>query len=491
MKSRKETGLNEGWNAVALCTAAEAARVAGGRLVRGTGREEIMRVVTDSRAVRSGDLFVAIPGVRVDGHRFVAEAFHRGAVAALASQRVEAGAGEAGAVILADDTVLALGRLGAWRRERFEGTVVAVTGSVGKTTTKEMVAAVLSTRFNVLKSPGNYNTEIGLPLALLDLSPAHQAAVLEMAMRGPGQIRYLARLSRPQVGVVTVIGETHVELLGSVENIARAKAELVEELPPDGLAVLNADDPWQRGMAESTRARVVWYGLGPGAQVTAEGIEPRGAAGVSFVLRAPALAAGEAVIRLPLPGRHHVTDALAAAAVGLALGLTVDEVRQGLEGVEPAAMRSRILSLGGLTVIDDTYNASPTSVKAALSSLREVAATRRVAVLGDMLELGDHAGAGHRDVGRVAAAARVDILVTVGDLAREIGAGAADGGLAAGRVHHCASTGEAVEWLRRVLRPGDTVLVKGSRGMRMEEVVRGLYRWIDPADPGAAGDDGR
>lgn len=452
-------------------------------------------MVTDSRAVRPGDLFVAIPGARVDGHRFVVEAFRRGAVAALVSRPVEtdagAGAAEAGAVILADDTVLALGRLGAWRRDRFAGTVVAVTGSVGKTTTKEMVAAVLGTRLKALKSPGNYNTDVGLPLTLLDLSPAHQAVALEMGMRGPGEIRYLARLARPQVGVVTLIGETHVELLGSVENIARAKGELVEELPPDGVAILNADDPWQRGMAADTRARVVWYGLGEGAQVTAADIEPRGAAGVSFTLRAPGLAEGEAAVRLPLPGRHHVADALAAAAVGLVLGLTLEEVRRGLERVEPAAMRSLILPLGGFTVIDDTYNASPASMKAALASLREVATGRRVAVLGDMLELGGHAGAGHREVGRAVAAAEVDVLVTVGERAREIGAGATEAGLPGGHAHHCDGTGEAVERLRGLLHPGDTVLVKGSRGMRMEEVVQALRRWIDTAGPGAAGDDGR
>lgn len=479
-----------------LFTAAEAAGAVGGRLLGGSGGEGIRRVVVDSRAAGPGDLFVAVPGRRVDGHAFVGEALARGAVAALVS-RVPSGEAPAGpdpppaALILVDDTVAALGRLAAWHRARFAVDVVGVTGSVGKTTTKEMTAAALATRLRVLRSPGNLNTEIGLPLALLELRPEHQAAVLEMAMRGPGQIRYLARLARPRVGVLTVIGETHAELLGSVEAVALAKRELIEELPPEGWAVLNADDPRQRPMAAATRARVVWYGLGSEAQVRAEDPVPCGT-GVRFRLRAPELAEGEAVVTLPMPGRHHVSDALAAAATGLVLGLDLGEIARGLARVTLPEMRSRILALGGLTVIDDTYNASPASVKAALETLDQVASGRRVAVLGDMLELGTYALAGHREVGQ--AAARVDLLLTVGTHARHIREAAVAAGLAPERALHCADRAEALAILQRLLRPGDTVLVKGSRALRLEAVVSGLAAWAAGArsgvEAGAAGAGG-
>lgn len=478
-----------------LFTAAEAAAAAGGRLWRGSGREEIRRAVVDSREVRAGDLFVAVPGARADGHDYVGQAFARGAAAALVSRPPAEGAapaGEAGtpegdpgapdgsgpgggALILVDDTVAALGRLAAHHRRRFPVEVVGVTGSVGKTTTKEMIAAVLARRFRVLKSPGNYNTEIGLPLTLLGLRPEHQVAVLEMGMRGEGQIRYLAGIAAPRLGVLTVIAETHVELLGSVEAVARAKRELIEALPADGVAVLNADDPRQRRMPEATAARVLWYGLGEGAQVTAVDVRPRGPAGTAFRLRAPGFA--EVPVTLPLPGRHHVLDALAAAAAGLALGVPPEEAAGGLESLSLPDKRSRLLLSGGLTLIDDTYNASPASMKAALATLEEVAGGRRVAVLGDMLELGERAEAGHREVGRAAAAAGVDLLVTVGDLSRHVREGALEAGLPAERARHYAGRAAAAAWLCKALRPGDTVLVKGSRGMRMEEVVEALAAW--------------
>ncbi len=468
-----------------LFTAAEAAAASGGRLVRGTGGEEIARVVVDSRAAGPGDLFVAVPGERVDGHAFVGEALARGAVAALVSRLPEAAGPPPGALILVDDTVAALGRLAAYHRERFAVEVVGVTGSVGKTTTKELAAAVLGQRYRVLRSPGNYNTEIGLPLALLDLRPGHQVAVLEMGMRGPGQIRYLARLARPRAGILTLIAETHAELLGSVEAVARAKRELVEELPPGGVAVLNADDPRQRPMAAATRARVIWYGLGGGADVTAADLVPRGS-GVRFTLRAPRLAAGEAPVDLPLPGRHHVADALAAAAVGLAFGLGLEEIARGLASASLPEMRSRIVEAGSLKLIDDTYNASPASVKAALETLAQVAPGRRVAVLGDMLELGDYSLEGHREVGR--AAAQVDLLVTVGTRARHARDAAVEAGLPPERALHCADRDEALERLKGLLRPGDTVLVKGSRAMRMEEIVSGLQAWAAGAGRAGEGD---
>lgn len=466
-----------------LYSVAEAARACGGTLPRGPGGRPITGVATDSRALHEGDLFVAIRGRLVDGHRFVGDAFAAGAAAALVSSPVS---GTDDPLILVDDTVAALGRLARFHRDRFpRATVIGITGSVGKTTTKEMVASVLAVRFPVLKSPGNYNTEIGLPLTLLEMREEHRVVILEMAMRGPGQIRHLARLARPRVGVITYITETHTELLGSVENIALAKRELIEALPADGIAVLNADDPRQREMAGVTPARIVWYGLGADSQVTASSQVPRGSDGVTFLLEAPGLANETALVDLPLPGRHHVADALAAAAVGLSLGLTPAEVARGLAAFEPVEMRSRIVRFGSVTVIDDTYNASPASMRAALNVLEEVASGRRVAVLGDMLELGEGAADAHRAVGRDAAG--LDQLVTVGSLARHFGEGAAAGGLDVDRIRHWEEAGRAAADLTEMLEPGDTVLVKGSRGMHMEVVVEGLRRWAGEAAPAGGG----
>lgn len=454
---------------------AEAAELADGQLLcpAGEGGRLLAGVGCDSRAVQPGDLFVAIPGRRVDGHDFVGQAVARGAAAAMVSRLP---VGLAPALILVEDTVAALGRLAAGWRRRLDPTVVAVTGSVGKTTTKDLTAAVLGRRFPVLRSEGNLNTEVGVPLTLLRLEERHRVAVLEMAMRGEGQIAYLAALARPRVGVLTVVGEAHIELLGSREAIARAKGELLEALPPGGLAVLNADDPWQRRLAARTRARVVWYGLGPGAGVRAADLEERGVAGVSFTL----LAGDEPPVRvrLPWPGRHHVADALAAAAVGVSLGVPAAEAAAALEGARLSGMRWEVTRAGGITVVDDSYNASPASMLAALEALSR-AGGRRVAVLGDMLELGSSAEEGHRRVGRAAAAA-CDLLVAVGDLAAVLAEEAVAAGLPRDRVHRCPTAAEAAELVQTLVEPGDVVLCKGSRAMELDRVAAALRRAAAP-----------
>jgi UDP-N-acetylmuramoyl-tripeptide--D-alanyl-D-alanine ligase len=455
-------------------TAAEAAAACGGRLVAGPPDAVFTGAASDSRKVKGGDLFVAIPGERVDGHAYVAEAVARGATGALVQRPVEGPPGAA--VIVVEEAVAALGKLAAAYRQRFRLPVVGVTGSVGKTTTKDLVAGVLERRFDTLATEGNLNTEVGLPLTVLELERHHQAAVFELAMRGIGEIAYLSGIAKPSVGLVTNIGLTHLELLGSVENIARAKAELIEALPPDGLAVLNGDDPRCREVAHRSAAPVVYYGRGTDCQVRAVDFQTRGEEGVRVTVALAGDDPGRVhEVTVPIPGLHTVGNALAAIAVGRSLGMTMPEIAAGLAEPRRTAMRLEVHHEGGVTIIDDTYNAGPASTRAALEILRELSVGgRSLAVLGTMLELGSAAEAGHEEVGLAAREAGVDHLVTVGDLGAIIGRAAVTAGLDPARVTTCGDNRAAAAAAMAVLRPGDTVLVKGSRGMKMEEIVAAL-----------------
>ncbi|MBE3590303.1 MAG: UDP-N-acetylmuramoyl-tripeptide--D-alanyl-D-alanine ligase [Firmicutes bacterium] len=450
----------------------ELAAATGGRLVGAGAAAEALRfrhVAIDSRAVEPGGCFVALRGARADGHEFLPAVRAAGAAVALVERIPEGAPGDLPYVVV-PDTVAALGRFAAWHRRRHRLRVVGVTGSVGKTTCKDMAAAVLARRYRTFKSPGNLNSETGLPLALLQLDASHEAAVLEMAMRGPGQIAYLSSLAEPEVGVITRIGESHLELLGTVERIAQAKFELVRSLPPGGRAVLNADDPWQRRLAAELEVPVTWYGRGGTAEVRAVDVVPLGTQGTRFRLVTPA---GEAAVRLPQPGPHLVQNALAAAAVGHVLGVGPEEAAEGLGSYEPSGMRMAVLRLGGITVLDDSYNASPTSTRAALRTLVEVAGEeRRLAVLGDMLELGPEAPRLHEELG--AECAGLDGLVTVGGLARHIGEGALRAGLPPERWTHAPDVEAAALCVTAMARRGDVVLVKASRGLRFERLVERL-----------------
>ncbi|MBI4300832.1 MAG: UDP-N-acetylmuramoyl-tripeptide--D-alanyl-D-alanine ligase [Chloroflexi bacterium] len=425
-------------------------------------------VVIDTRRMKPGDLFVALKGGRGDGHDYLGAALAAGAGAALA-ERVPDGLTCAAPVFVVSDSLRALQALAAYWRDRHPARVIGVTGSVGKTSAKDLIADLLATRYTVLRNEGNLNNEIGLPLTLLKLSEKHDRAIVEMGMYDLGEIATLCVIARPSIGVVTNIGPSHLERLGSLERIAQAKGELVEALPADGWAVLNGDDERVLALAGRTRAHVIFYGLGTDNDVRAEDIESLGLGGVRFTLRSEGLAVS---VEMAVPGRHNVYGALAAAAVARIEGLSLEEIGAGLRGIKGQAHLMVLAGVNGSTIIDDTYNASPVSAKAALDLLAELPG-RKIAVLGDMLELGSYAEEGHRDVGRRAAQV-ADMLVAVGELGRIIGEEAASGGLV--KVIFAGTNEEASEWLLSALELGDKVLVKGSRGVRMEQIVDRIKR---------------
>ncbi len=445
------------------------------------GNTKIAGVVIDSRKATAGSLFVALKGERRDGHEFIEDAVKNGARAILCNEQwpgppksvdVEPGKQppalpqDVVACFRTEDTLYALQELaGHWRR-KFRVRVIGITGSVGKTSTKELVASVTSQRFSTLKSEGNYNNEIGLPLTLLKLQPHHQVAVLEMGMYAIGEIARLAEISRPEIGVVTNVGPVHLERLGTIERIAQAKAELVQALPPEGVAILNADDPLVNAMAGKTQARVFRYGMTPESDLWAEEVESLGMDGIRFWLH---YGDERLNVHLPLLGTHSVHTALRATAVGLVLGMPWEEILRGLQG-EDAQLRLLVTpGMNGSMVLDDTYNASPDSTIADLNLLADMEG-RKIAVLGDMLELGSYEEKGHQLVGRRAADV-VSKLITVGPRAAIIGQEALACGMDGKDVYMVESNEEAVEILRKILKPGDYVLVKGSRSMRMEEIV--------------------
>jgi UDP-N-acetylmuramoyl-tripeptide--D-alanyl-D-alanine ligase len=453
--------------------------------------------VTDSREVEPGALFVALSGERTDGHNFLADVIDGGAAAALvnrkaAEQRRERLAQSArpwaivdpasGAelatlapdtclLIAVDDPLMALQRLAVYHRRKLAPTVVGITGSVGKTSTKEVTAAVLSRRFRTLKSKRSFNSEATLPTSLLRLTPDHDVAVLEMGMWAPGEIRFLANLARPQIGIVTNVGPSHLERMGSIDAISNAKAELPESLPSEGYAILNADDPRVLAMAARTQAQVITYGLTPEADIWADEVVSHGLEGISLRIHQ----GNESVMmRLPLIGRHSAHLALAATAAGRALGMGWDEIITGLQSDQSQLRLFTVPSINDALLIDDTYNAAPISTLAALNLLDDLGG-RKIAVLGDMLELGAVEEEGHRKVGARAAEV-VDLLVTVGPRARWIAAEALAAGLDAQCVIALDSNEAAIRTLAPVLQIGDYVLVKGSRGVAMEQIVAALQR---------------
>ncbi|SIS97023.1 UDP-N-acetylmuramoyl-tripeptide--D-alanyl-D-alanine ligase [Alicyclobacillus vulcanalis] len=424
---------------------------------------QVTGVAIDHRLTQPGHAFVAFVGQRVDGHDFVDEAFRRGASVAVVTHDVKTNLGPCVRVPNALEAVQALAR---WERRQFGGPVVGITGSNGKTTTKEMVAAVLGALGPCVYTSANQNNELGLPLTILQRNASHRAMILEMGMRGLGQIAQLCDIARPNFGVITHIGYNHIELLGSQENIALAKTELIASLPSDGTAVLNGDDPWLRRMRHRTLARVVWYGMSDACEVRADAVQ-WSSEGMTFRVHTPC---GSAAMRIRLLGVHNVMNALAAIAVGQTLGLSLEDIQAGLSHVEAQRGRLRLVQGPDVTVIDDAYNASPSSVAASLDVLSRIAAPeRRVAILGDMLELGEFTREAHREAGRRAAEAGVDRLLCVGPWAAEIAASAKEAGVK--RVYHYRELEECLQSVKSHLQPGDVVLVKASRAMQLDRAV--------------------
>ena len=452
-------------------TADDLVRLTGGRLLARSERP-IRGAAVDSRLVAPGQVFVALPGERTDGHAYLDHAITRGAAALVVARPIPdpSALGDV-TVIRVADPLSALGAIAAGWRGRFEPLVVGVTGSIAKTSTKEAVAAVLSRRFRTLRNEGNQNNEVGLPLTLMRLGPEHQAAVLEMGMYTGGEIADLARLAQPSIGVVTAVQPVHLSRIGSIEAIEAAKGELLEALPADGAAILNADDQIVRRMGSRSAARSISYGFAADADIGADAVESAGTAGMRFTLRTDA---GSRPVTIPTLGRLSVHNALAGAAVGRAAGLSVDEITDGLAAGWSAPHRVQLVRLGGVTIVDDSYNASPRSVVAALDLLAGLPG-RRGAVLGEMLELGEASDEGHRVVGE-AAARTVDWLVVVGPDAAPIAEGAVSAGMDPDRIVRVRDADAALDMLPARLRDGDVVLVKASRGIGLDRVVDGLRR---------------
>ncbi len=453
---------------MSLFTLQEIALATGGVLLQGDPTQLIEGITTDTRKVKVNELFIALKGEKFDGHSFLTQAIQAGASAVLVSETQELTT-KIG-VIKVSDTLKALGAIAHYHRMRFNIPVVAITGSNGKTTTKDLVASILAQAKSLVRTEGNFNNEIGLPLTLLKLDATSEVAVVEMGMRGLGQIASLAEIAVPNLGVVTNVGLTHLELLGTQANIALAKQELIASLPADGVAILNGDDFYVREMCKATQARVVYYGIKDTALDYRAEIITADEHGSHFKVYHPQ---GVIELEITLAGEHNVLNALAAVAVATELGINEKFIQTGLRQLELTGKRLHMIDANGYTVIDDTYNSSPTSLKASLAVLASTGQKRRkIAVLADMLELGSTAGELHYECGRYAAELGIDHLLAYGELAKNFKMGYDD--IFSNQGEYFLSKAELISSLKQRLRSGDLVLVKGSRGMKMEEIVAAI-----------------
>ena len=437
-----------------------------------TGECELKEVAQgysiDSRTLQAGELFFAVKGERLDGHDFVQQALDRGAVSAVVRKDQIARYPVKTCLLAVDDTLVALQTLATAMRRLWGKPVVGITGSAGKTTTKEAIAQVLASHYRVHRSEGNLNNHFGLPLMLLKLLPEHEVAVIEMGMSHAGEIASLAGIAQPEIGVVTNVAPVHLEFFDSIAGIARAKYELIESLPHSGTAILNADDEYVSQFGRGFKGKVVLYGVRKPADVRAEGIESRGSEGSSFDIVVDGLR--ERAV-FPLVGHHNIHNALAAVAVGIERGVRLSDAVQALADLVPADKRGQLVQLGNVKVVNDCYNSNPTALAAMVDALAEMPARRRIVVAGEMLELGPSGSELHRSAAQHMAKKRIDVLVGVRGLAQSMVEAAKAAGM---RAEFLASPEEAGEWLARETREGDVVLLKASRGVKLE---RALEKW--------------
>lgn len=425
----------------------------------------------DSRTLNPGDLFIAIAGERFDGHDYVEAALEKGAVAAIVQTGKTVG-GDKRRLLHVEDPLKALQSLGAAARRLWGKPLLAVTGSAGKTTTKEILAQLLAARFRVMKSSGNLNNHIGLPLQLLKLEAEHEIAVVEMGMNHAGEIRALGALAHHDLAVVTTVAPVHLEFFGSLKEIARAKYEIIETLHPGGVAVLNADDDYVCQFGRDFKGKVVTFGIKRAADVSAQKIKLNGAEGSTFELVAGSV---REQVTFPLVGEHNIYNALAAAAAAMDRGVTPSQVAVALSGIRPPEKRGQVLEIGGATIINDAYNSNPRALEAMIDTLASMKAQRRILVAGEMLELGPTAEELHRECGRHAAEKKIDVVIGVRGLAKALAEGACGAGTQA---QFMETPEQAGDWLVRNLRPGDAVLLKASRGVKLERALEMLQKEI-------------
>jgi UDP-N-acetylmuramoyl-tripeptide--D-alanyl-D-alanine ligase len=438
-----------------------------GKLLSGNINTKISNISIDSRTIKPNDLFIAIKGKNLDGHQFIPEALVNGAAGAIISDlNIKT---TDSILIQVLNTTKALGSIAEYYRQKFNPLVIAVTGSNGKTTTKDIIASILSHRMKVIKAKESFNNDIGVPLTILEIDSKTQALVLEMEMNILGEIKRLAEIAKPKIGVVTNIGDTHLEFLGSRENVMKEKAELVESLGADGVAVLNADDELVMSIGNQyPNVSRLTFGINNLADVSATKIINLGFEGSHFLL------AEKYRVRLPVPGRHNIYNALAAVATARATGLDYAAIIPGIEDFKPSSMRLEIIKLKDLLIINDAYNANPQSMAEALTTFTKIASEgRRIAVLGDMLELGEASQAFHTELGKEVVKT-ADILITVGNFSQAIIDGALSNGMNPDNLSACQGNQEALTKLIDILKPKDTILIKGSRAMHLEEIVQGI-----------------
>lgn len=482
----------------AMLTLEDILKATRGKVLSGERGVQFSGVSTDSRMIKEGDIFIALKGERFDGHDFIGDVISKGASGAIVEREVKFTVYHSPfTIIIVQDTLRALQDIAHSVRMRYDIPVIGVTGSNGKSTTKEMIASILSEKWRILKNEGNINNHIGVPLTLLKIMSEHEAVVTEMAMRGVGEIRRLAEIAMPTIGIITNIGPAHLETLGGIDNVAKAKAELLEVINEEGTAILNYDDPYLRGLDLSGyKGWVVNFGFGDDTDVRAVKVRLKGLSSTfSIVVKtnildyllpsvmlpstAPVIGKKRELkiegIHLPVPGRHNIYNALAAVSVAFSLGFDQETIKKGLEHFRPLPMRSEVIHIGGRKVINDAYNSNPESLEAALQILINISDKgKTIAVLGDMLELGNYKDRAHRELGSKIVNLGIDELITVGDLMKYAAEAAQRGGMRSERIHICRNPEEAKMVLRDISKEGDTILIKGSRAMEMEKILVGI-----------------